>query len=254
MNILLSPFQKSGALTLNYLQQLGTFMIMVLTIPITLYKISYRQTIQSLYDTAVRAMPIVLMTGLFVGAIMVIQMGFYVRSYQINDAMGWGVGMLTLREINPLMVALMFSGRIGAFNCAELGTMSQRDQIIALRLLNINPIPYLVTPRLIGSMVMIVALMMMAHLIAIITALITGRFLLNLPYITFLSSFYDYIQPEDLTVGIIKAISFGAIISLISSFYGLYTNKTIRQKIATTVLISCSGIFLIDFLINQLIP
>ncbi len=250
----MNPFQKIGQIIFTQLQQIGSIVIFILTIVLTLYKIDHQQTRHSLYNTAIRALPIILMTGVFVGAIMVVQMGFYVKNYQINGAMGWGVGMLTFREINPLMIALMFSGRIGTFHCAELATMKDRDQILALKLLQIDPIPYLVTPHLIASAIMITSLTIFAHLIAIVTSLITADQLLDLSYATFLSSFFDYIKEEDLYVGLLKVVIFGTIISLISSYNALYSDRLLRKKIAYTVLSNATAIFLIDFLINYLLP
>ena len=87
----------------------------------------------------VKSLPIVVVTALFTGAIMVIQAATIVKRYGADGLLGWGAGFGTLREIAPLLTALMISGRVGANNTAELGTMVVTEQIDALRVLAIDP-------------------------------------------------------------------------------------------------------------------
>src|SRR5258708_37718966 len=102
---------------------------------------------RNLHKMAVKSLPIVAVTALFTGAIMVIQAAPIVKKYGAEGLLGWGAGFGTLREIAPLLTALMISGRVGANNTAELGTMVVTEQIDALRALAIDPIAFLVVPR-----------------------------------------------------------------------------------------------------------
>jgi len=86
-------------------------------------------------------------TALFTGGIMVIQAGPIVERYGAHGLLGWGAGFGTLREIGPLLTALMISGRVGANNTAELGTMAVTEQLDALRALAIDPMDFLIAPR-----------------------------------------------------------------------------------------------------------
>ncbi len=90
---------------------------------------------------AVKSLPIVVVTALFTGAIMVIQAAPIVQRYGAQGLLGWGAGFGTLREIAPLLTALMISGRVGANNTAELGTMVVTEQIDALRASPSTPSP-----------------------------------------------------------------------------------------------------------------
>src|SRR4029078_949514 len=98
----------------------------------------------------VKSLPIVAVTALFTGAIMVIQAAPLITRYQAQALIGGGAGFGTLREIGPLLTALMISGRVGANNTAELGTMVVTEQIDALRALAIDPISFLVVPRFVA--------------------------------------------------------------------------------------------------------
>ena len=97
---------------------------------------------------AVKSLPIVVVTALFTGAIMVIQAAPLVKRYGAEGLLGWGAGFGTLREVAPLLTALMISGRVGANNTAELGTMVVTEQIDALRVLAIDPIAFLIVAAL----------------------------------------------------------------------------------------------------------
>ena len=108
---------------------------------------------RNMYKMGVQSLPIVVVTALFTGAIMVIQAAPIVKRYGAQRLLGWGAGFGTLREIAPLLTALMISGRVGANNTAELGTMVVTEQIDALRALAIDPIASSIVPRFIAIVV-----------------------------------------------------------------------------------------------------
>ncbi len=101
--------------------------------------LDYPELRRNLYKMAVKSLPIVVVTALFTGVIMVIQAAPIVKRYGAEGLLGWGAGFATLREVAPLLTALMISGRVGANNTAELGTMVVTEQIDALRALAIDP-------------------------------------------------------------------------------------------------------------------
>src|SRR5438309_1228955 len=106
--------------------------------------------LRNLYRMGIKSMPIVTVTALFTGGIMVIQAAPIVQRYGAYGLLGWGAGFGTLREIAPLLTALMINGRVGANNTAELGTMVVTEQVDALRTLAIDPISFLILPRFIS--------------------------------------------------------------------------------------------------------
>src|SRR3954470_6772443 len=108
---------------------------------------------RNLYRMGIKSLPIVTVTALFTGGIMVIQAAPIVQRYGAYGLLGWGAGFGTLREIAPLLTALMINGRVGANNTAELGTMAVTEQIDALRALAIDPIAFLIAPRFLAMIV-----------------------------------------------------------------------------------------------------
>ena len=138
------------------------------------------ETWLNLYRVGVKSYPIVIMTSVFTGAIMVIQSGQYVKATGATGLLGWGAGYAVLAEIGPVLIGLMFSGRVGANNTAELGTMRVTEQIDALRTLATHPVDHLVVPRLLALTVAAPLLTGEAVLTGIIASYLVGVKLLGI--------------------------------------------------------------------------
>ena len=253
MNIVYSPIIFIGSKFIDYLSITGGIFLLFLNILRNFFKVNYKEVIYELHSVGVKSLPIIFMTGIFVGTIMVIQTGFYVRAYNITEVLGWGAGFTAFREISPLMVGLMFSGRIGANNTAELASMKVSEQIDALKILTIDPVVYLVIPRFIATIVMITLLTVITDTMTIISGALTSKFLLGLDFHIFLDSFFSYIRIEDFTVGLVKSFIFGIMISVVSSYYGLSakrSSKDIGFLVSKSVVFTAVGIFLLDYILT----
>src|SRR4029077_9920248 len=123
--------------------------------------------------------------ALFTGAIMVLQAAPLVQRFGAHGLLGWGAGFGTLREVAPLLTALMINGRVGANNTAELGTMVVTEQIDALRVLAIDPVAFLVVPRFLGIVATLFLSTVYADALALLGASYAGQFLLGVSPATF---------------------------------------------------------------------
>src|SRR6266542_2532258 len=132
---------------------------------------------RNMYKMGVKSLPIVIVTALFTGAIMVVQAAPIVQRYGAQQLLGWGAGFGTLREIGPLLTALMISGRVGAHNSAELGTMTVTEQIDALRALAIDPVAFLIVPRFIAMVATLFLSTLYADALALLGAAYAGQIL-----------------------------------------------------------------------------
>src|SRR5262245_23439050 len=129
---------------------------------------------RNMHKMGVKSTPIVIVTALFTGAIMVIQAAPLVERFGAHGLLGWGAGFGTLREIAPLLTALMINGRVGANNTAELGTMVVTEQIDALRVLAIDPIAFLIAPRVVAMVATLFLATIFADTLALAGASIAG--------------------------------------------------------------------------------
>ena len=137
----LTPFALLGEFFLSAATVVGGMGVMLGRIMVRLLRLNFDKSelLRNMYKMGVKSLPIVVVTALFTGGIMVIQAAPIVERYNAQGLLGWGAGFGTLREIGPLLTAFMISGRVGANNTAELGTMVVTEQIDALRALAIDP-------------------------------------------------------------------------------------------------------------------
>lgn len=211
---------------------------------------------RNLHKMGVKSLPIVVVTALFVGAIMVIQAAPLVTRFNARGMIGWGAGFATLREVGPLLIALMFSGRVGANNTAELGTMVVTSQIDALRALAIDPISYLVLPRVLSMVVMLFFLTVIGDVVAIGGAMVAAKALLDVDPRSFMNSLTMLLSEWDLMTGLIKSILFGAMIALTSCHFGFSVKggaPGVGKAVNGAVVAAASGIFILDYFTSFLL-
>jgi phospholipid/cholesterol/gamma-HCH transport system permease protein len=212
------------------------------------------ELVRCLYRMGLRSVPIVAVTALFVGGIMVIQAAPIVERYGAQGLLGWGAGFGTLREIAPLLTALMISGRVGANNTAELGTMTVTEQVDALRAMAIDPVGYLVTPRFYGIVITLFLSTILSDVLALFGASLAGRVLLGVEPVVFFNGLTSgLLGIGDVVHGLTKSVVFGVAIALSSCHYGLATEggaPGVGRAVNSAVVVSAAGIFVIDYLLS----
>src|SRR5829696_4719188 len=169
----------------------------------------------------VGSLPIVLLTGFFTGGVLILQTFPTLQYYSIQDQSGRSVATSLVRELGPVLTALMVSGRIGSAISAELGSMVVSQQIDAMRALGTDPTRKLVTPRLMALIFMLPLLTVAADIFGIIGGGSIASLIFNQDTNVFITSVRNGITTEDLVGGIIKPLFFGLIIGSISCYKGL---------------------------------
>jgi phospholipid/cholesterol/gamma-HCH transport system permease protein len=216
-----------------------------------------RELVRHMYRMGYRSVPIVALTAFFVGGIMVIQAGMYVRQFNAAGLVGWGAGYAIFREIGPVLIALMFSGRVGSNNTAELGTMTVTEQLDGLRALAIDPIRYLIVPRVVAMMVMLFILTVLGDLVSIAGGMLFSRLLLDLEYSTFYYSLVDNLSWQDFVHGLVKSAVFGLSIALTSCYFGVSVRGGavgVGRAVNAAVVAAAVSIMLLDFFLTTLLP
>jgi phospholipid/cholesterol/gamma-HCH transport system permease protein len=220
-------------------------------------RFDYNELVRNLYKMGVKSLPIVIVTALFTGGIMVIQAAPIVERYGAHGLLGWGAGFGTLREIGPLLTALMISGRVGANNTAELGTMVVTEQIDALRALAIDPVSFLLVPRFIGIVVTLFLSTIFADVLALFGAAYAGLGILSVePQVFYNGLTSGFLGLGDVFHGLIKSVVFGIVIALASCQFGIRTSggaPGVGRAVNATVVTSAAGIFVLDYLVSFLI-
>ena len=219
-------------------------------------RIDGRELMKNLYKMGVKSVPIVVLTAFFAGGLMTLQTGPFVKKLGATSLAGWGAGYAVLREIGPILIALMFSGRVGANNTAELGTMTVTEQLDGLRALAIDPTRFLVVPRVIAMIVMLVALTVIGDLVALAGASVVARTMLDIDWSTMYYSFADNLKPFDFLLGIYKSIAFGASIAMTSCYFGVTVRGGavgVGKAVNAAVVAAAVSIMLLDFFLTYTI-
>jgi len=212
-----------------------------------------RQMILNLYRIGVKSLPIVALTAVFAGAIMVVQTMAYVRATGASEVVPVTAVIAVFAEIGPLLIGLMFSGRVGANTTADLGTMVITEQMDALRALAIDPIRYYVAPRYVAMVVMLVLLTAIGDAFAVIGGALTAEWLLDIDRMEFLRVLPEGGLLDDFVVGLVKGGTFGAVISVVSCTYGLRVGRGTREvgrAVNRSVVATALLVFMCDYVIT----
>jgi phospholipid/cholesterol/gamma-HCH transport system permease protein len=204
----------------------------------------------------VGSLPIVLLTGAFSGAIIALQMARALNTYGASSQVGTIVSLTLVRELGPVLSALLVAGRNASGIASELGSMKVTEQIDAMRALGTDPVQKLVVPRLIATGVMLPCLTVVADAVGLI-----GAYLVAVPLLgvvtgdQYWSSSWRALEYNDLTQGLIKPFIFGMIIALVGCFYGLRTTGGTQGvgRATTQAVVSASiWIFVVALLIDKI--
>src|SRR5436305_145049 len=172
----------------------------------------------------VGSMGIVALTGFFTGGVLVLQAYPTLAYYGAQSNTGQGVATTLIRELGPVLAALMVAGRVGSAISAELGSMVVSQQIDAMRALGTSPVRKLVTPRLVALILTLPLLTVAADVFGLIGGGIVGKQLYGLDPNSYIASARNGIDIDDVLGGVIKPIVFGFIIGIVSCFRGLNTS------------------------------
>ena len=216
----------------------------------------FNEIIRQMDQIGVGSLPIVLLTGFFTGGVLILQTYPTFEYYSLQNQAGRSIATSLIRELGPVLSALMVSGRIGSAISAELGSMVVSQQIDAMRALGTNPHRKLVAPRILALIFMLPLLTIAADIFGIIGGgiIVTGFF--NLDINVYVTSVRFGISTEDLIGGIIKPVFFGLIIGCVSCYKGLSTTGgTVGVGRATTSAVVMASIWVIifDFFLSKAI-
>lgn len=223
--------------------------------------VSWRDLIYQIYFIGFKSQSVVLITGAFTGMVLCAQTYFQFHKVRMDTATLAVVSVSMCSELGPVLTGLMVAGRVGAAIAAELGTMKVTEQIDALRTLATHPVDYLVVPRLIALHIALPCLTVEAIALGIGAAYTVGVFLLGIDPVYSYYNMLKYTDPQDMIVGMIKALVFGGIIALIGCYKGLYCGEgaqgvgraTTEAVVFSSIAILVSNFFLTLFL-GQIFP
>ncbi len=246
--------ENLGNLFIKSINNLGGMFIFFVKAIIFIFKPPYRikNYIETLEFVGVGSIFIIFLTGSFTGAVLALQMSYAFRQFNAEGLTGATVALTLTRELAPVLTGLMVTGRAISAMATEIGTMRVTEQIDALHTMAVDPLHYLVSPRIFSTIFMMPVLTMIFNIVGMIGAYLVGVVMMNIDPGIFLDKIKWIVTIEDLNSGLIKAIFFGAIISLNGTYYGFHTTggargvgeATTKAVVSSSILIFISDYFL----------
>ena len=206
-------------------------------------------------DIGVGSLPIVVLTGLFSGAVMALQMYRALATYGQVGQTGKIVAISLVRELGPDLTALMVAGRSASGMASELGSMKVTEQIDAMRALGTDPVQKLVTPRLIATAVMLPLLTIIADFVGIFAGWVISVLFLNLTSRQYWSTAWRALDWSDVVQGLLKPFVFAFVIALVGCFYGLRTSggtQGVGRSTTEAMVTASVAIFVLTYFITQI--
>lgn len=216
-------------------------------------RIRFAETVNQCYLLGYQSLVIVLLTSLFTGMVFSLESAVQAVQYGFGNFVGGIVSYTNVRELGPMLTAVVVAGRVCAAIAAEVGSMVVTEQIEALQSLGLAPVRFLVVPRLLALMIMLPLLTVFADVVGVMGGQWIAHAQAHISYADFMSSARQTIGFEDVVKGLFKSVVFGVIIALVGSYQGLTTTggaagvgKSTTNAVVTCIIL----IFVLNFLMS----
>ena len=203
----------------------------------------------------VGSLPVVIMNGFFTGAVMGLQLSRALATYGATGQIGQLVAITLVRELGPVLTAIMIAGRNGSGIASEIGSMKVTEQIDAMRALGTDPIQKLVTPRLIATAVTLPLLTIIADFMGLVGGFVVALIILNITAAQYWTTAWQSLQYNDIVQGLLKPFAFAVVISLVGCYYGMNTSggtQGVGRSTTQAVVVAFIWIIVITFFIGRI--
>lgn len=217
-----NPIADLGAAVVRSVETLGDITLFAWqTLKWLTTRLPSRDTLVSnMYQIGVLSLPVVALTGTFIGMVLAVQSYNQFRAFGLETQLGGVINRTMFRELGPVLAATMLAGRVGSAMAAELGTMRVTEQIDALSSMGANPVHYLVVPRFLSCIFLIPSLTIMAVFMGVVGGAAYCIFLLNIDMHHYTRNAKSFVENWDILYGVVKSIFFGATIGILSCYRG----------------------------------
>lgn len=259
---MLSYARRVGARFLGMLQMGGQIVYLFMDIMRCLfrYPIRLKLLIRQIDFIGAKSVPVVIITGGFIGAVFAAQCEFQFRDLGMSSAVGPVVAIAMCRELGPVLCALMIAGRVGSAMAAELATMKITEQIDALRALAVYPTEYLIVPRFLAMLISLPILVGLAIICGIGAGYYVAVHILDVPGVYYWNNTIKFTHDKDIWIGVWKGFFFGLIILLVGCNKGLQSSEgaegvglATTESVVDAFIIVLIANFFFTFLLNNLL-
>ena len=261
-NLFTSPFDHLGRKAITLISETGAMAIFFMRAFLMIFRPKQLpMIIQHVYYIGATSATIVMLVGLFTGMVMGLQLFYTLVKFGSTGVLGSAVALSLIRELGPVLTAIMITARAGSSMAAEIGVQRISEQIDALFTMRIDPLRYVISPRIAASIISFPLLTALFDLIGIVGGYITGVVLLGLDYGTYFYRVQSSVEIEDITGGFVKSVVFAVIVSTVCCFQGFFTHmrrdsygaKAVGLSTTSAVVMSCVLILISDYVVTSLL-
>lgn len=218
--------------------------------------IYWRDLVEQLDAIGIGSLTVVILTGLFTGMVLALQSGLTLDQFGARSVVGRLVGASMVKELGPVLTALMVTGRVGSGIAAELGSMMVTDQIAALRSLGTDPIRKLVVPRVVAATLMVPVLTVISDALGIFGGMLISVTQLRVAGSIYWTNVFEGLFLEDVWMGLIKPVILGFALATIGCYVGLRAKggtQGVGRATTNAVVAASVAVLVLDFLVTKLL-
>ncbi len=255
-----SPFAPLGRLAISWVNDMGAATIFFAKAFAQIFQRNQAARIlEQLSHIGAKTVGIVSLIGLFTGMVMALQIYYALAKFGAQGVLGSAVALGLIRELGPVMTAIMIIARAGSSMTAEIGILRISEQIDALYTMRIDPLGYLISPRIVAAIVSFPLLTALFDTAGIIGGYFTGVMLLGLNAGVYVDQIQTGVDAKDVMGGFLKALIFAVMVSTICSFQGYFTHmrtdahgaKSVSLSTTAAVVLSCVVVLVGDYVITS---
>jgi phospholipid/cholesterol/gamma-HCH transport system permease protein len=255
----LRPFEAVGRRTIFVVESLGRFgaffglaLVSMVTPPFKL-----RAFVDRIHYVGFNSLLIILLTGAFTGMVLGLQIYFTLSRFGSEAFLGPAVALSLIRELGPVLAALMITGRAGSALTAEIGIMQITEQIDALTVMALNPFRYLVTPSILAGLVTFPMMTALFDVVGIFGGYLVGVRLLGLSEGTYFGEMQTFVDMGDIMMGFWKSLSFGVIVTWVATYKGFHVGhgaEGVARATTQSVVLASVLILVWDYFLGTVLP
>ncbi len=256
---LLRPVESLGRVTLDTVQSLGRFgLFLAQAVAWTFIPpFKFRQLLERVHFIGFRSLSVIILTGAFTGMVLGLQVFLTLSRFGSEAFLGPAVALSLIRELGPVLSALMVTGRAGSALTAEIGIMRITEQIDALTVMALNPMRYLIVPVVVAGVITFPLMTALFDVVGIFGGYLVGVKLLGLSEGTYFGEMRTFVDMADIMTGFWKSLSFGVIVTWVCAYKGYYTGhgaEGVSRATTQAVVLSSVVILVWDYFLGSVLP
>jgi phospholipid/cholesterol/gamma-HCH transport system permease protein len=262
--ILYTAIERLGGTALYHIQDLGRMGVFLFSSFLGIFKRPFRFTelVRQIRQIGANSFGVILFTAAFTGMVLGLQGYYSLRQFGAEGVLGSAVALSLVRELAPVLTALMVTGRAGSAMCAELGIMRNSEQIDALEIMAVDPFRYLIAPKVLATLISVPVLTLFFNIIGIFGGYLTGVTLLGVNPGAYFASMEQSVITQDINLGIIKSVVFALLIAWICTGRGYFVHQIkgagygaegVSRVTTQAVVLSSISILVWDYLLTAVL-